>query len=158
MSAGTPQGQAEFLVIAKLHPQQILLQRADEALRDAVAFGLPHEARGTFDAEERDLHVVGQVVRPVVVTQPQPTGQPSPMPPKRSRMPWRAARPRSGSRAWRQEAPALRGAGGGVTAGANWSATAPGFGRPVCARRPPFDGAGAVACSGLLRPRVFLDT
>ena len=39
------------------------------------AFGLPHEARGTFDAEERDLLLtVGQVVRPVVVTQPQPTG------------------------------------------------------------------------------------
>ena len=58
------------------HPQQILLQRADEALRDAVAFGLPHEARGAFDAEERDLllKIVGQVVRPVVVTQPQPTG------------------------------------------------------------------------------------
>ena len=44
------------------------------------------------DAEERDrlLKIVGQVVRPVVVTQPQPTGpRPSPMPPKRSRMPWR---------------------------------------------------------------------
>ena len=56
--------------------EQILLQRADEALRDAVAFGLPHEARGAFDAEERDLllKIVGQVVRPVVVTQPQPTG------------------------------------------------------------------------------------
>ena len=71
------QGQAEFLDGREApHPQQILLQRADEALRDAVAFGLPHEARGTFDAEERDLllKIVGQVVRPVVVTQPQPTG------------------------------------------------------------------------------------
>ena len=71
------QGQAEFLDGREApHPQQILLQRADEALRDAVAFGLPHEARGAFDAEERDrlLKIVGQVVRPVVVTQPQPTG------------------------------------------------------------------------------------
>ena len=71
------QGQAEFLDGREApHPQQILLQRADEALRDAVAFGLPHEARGTLDTEERDLllKIVGQVVRPVVVTQPQPTG------------------------------------------------------------------------------------
>ena len=71
------QGQAEFLDGREApHPQQILLQRAEEALRDAVAFGLPHEARGTFDAEERDLllKIVGQVVRPVVVPQPQPTG------------------------------------------------------------------------------------
>ena len=33
----------------------MLLQRADEAFRHAIAFGLPHEARGTLDAEERDL-------------------------------------------------------------------------------------------------------
>ena len=45
-------------------------------------------------------------------------------------------------------APAPRGAGGGVTAGGpSWSARAPGFGRPVCARRPPFDGAGSCACA-----------
>ena len=58
------------------HPQQILLQRADKALRDAVAFGLPHEARRAFDAEERDLllEIVGQVVRPVVVPETQPAG------------------------------------------------------------------------------------
>ena len=50
------------MVVEAPHPQQILLQRADEAFRDAVAFGLPHEARGTFDAEERHLllKVVGQ--------------------------------------------------------------------------------------------------
>ena len=43
---------------------------------NAVAFGLPHEARRAFDAEEGDLllKIVGQVVRPVVVTQPQPLG------------------------------------------------------------------------------------
>ena len=82
------------------------LQRADEALRDAVAFGLPHEARGTFDAEERDLllKIVGQVVRPVVVTSRSPRATPSPMPPKRSRMPWRiGSRALEGSRAWRHE-------------------------------------------------------
>ena len=52
------------------HPQHILLQRADEAFRDTVAFGLPHEARGALDAEEGDvlLEIVGQIVRPVVVT------------------------------------------------------------------------------------------
>ena len=63
-------------MVAKLRTHNRFSQRADEALRDAVAFGLPHEARGTFDAEERDLllKIVGQVVRPVVVTQPQPTG------------------------------------------------------------------------------------
>ena len=45
-------------------------------LRDAVPFGLPHETRGAVDAEEGDLllEIVGQVVRPVVVTQPQPAG------------------------------------------------------------------------------------
>ena len=87
------QGQAEFLDGREApHPQQILLQRADEALRDAVAFGLPHEARGTFDAEERDLllKIVGQVVRPVVVTQPQPTGSRLRRCPRSvRRMPWR---------------------------------------------------------------------
>ena len=40
------QGQAEFLDGREApHPQQILLQRADEALRDAVAFGLPPACR-----------------------------------------------------------------------------------------------------------------
>ena len=64
-------------MVAKLRTHnRFSFSGADEALRDAVAFGLPHEARGTFDAEERDLllEIVGQVVRPVVVTQPQPTG------------------------------------------------------------------------------------
>ena len=58
------QGQAEFLDgFEAPHPQQILLQRADEALRDAVPFGLPHETRGAVDAEEGDLllEIVGQI-------------------------------------------------------------------------------------------------
>ena len=71
------QGEAEFFDgLEAPHPQQILLQRADEALRDAVAFGLPHEARRAVDAEEGDLllEIVGQVVRPVVVPETQPAG------------------------------------------------------------------------------------
>ena len=70
-------GQAEvFDGLEAPHPQEIFLQRADEALCHAVTFGLPHEARRAVDAEERDLllKIVGQVVRPVVVPQPQPAG------------------------------------------------------------------------------------
>ena len=39
-------------------------------------FGLSHETRGAFDAEERDLllKVVREIVRPVVVPEPQPAG------------------------------------------------------------------------------------
>ena len=60
------------------HPQEILLQRADEALRDPIAFGLPHEAGSALDADERDclLEIVGQVVRAVVVAKAQPAGDP----------------------------------------------------------------------------------
>ena len=71
------QGQAELLDgVEAPHPQQIFLQRTDEAFRDAVAFGLPHETRRAFDAEERDLllKVVRQIVGPVVVPQTQPAG------------------------------------------------------------------------------------
>ena len=58
------------MVSKRQHPQEIFLQRADEALRHAVTFGLPHEARGTLNPEERDLllEIGGHVVRPVVVT------------------------------------------------------------------------------------------
>ena len=50
------QSQAElFDRLEAPYPQDIFLQRANEALRDTVAFGLPHEARRAFDAEERDL-------------------------------------------------------------------------------------------------------
>lgn len=38
-----------------LHPQQVLLASADEALGDAVAFGLTHEERRGLDAEQGDL-------------------------------------------------------------------------------------------------------
>jgi len=71
------EGQAELLDgLETPHPQQILLERADEAFRDAVAFGLSHETRRALDPEERDLllKIVGQIVRPVVVTKTQPAG------------------------------------------------------------------------------------
>ena len=71
------QSQAELLDrLENPYPQDVFLQRADEALRDTVAFGLPHEARRAFDAEERDLllEIVGQIVRPVVVPETPPAG------------------------------------------------------------------------------------
>ena len=70
-------GQAEvFEGLEAPHPQEIFLQRADEALRHAVTVGRSHKARGTLNPEERDLllEIGGQGVRPVVVTQPQPAG------------------------------------------------------------------------------------
>ena len=53
------------------HPQEVFLQRTDEALGDAVALGLAHEGRRGLDAEEGDLalEVVGHVVRSVVVAE-----------------------------------------------------------------------------------------
>src|SRR5512144_1108287 len=51
------------------HPQEVFLECTDEALSDAVAFGLAHEGRRGLDAEEGDLalEVVGHIVRSVVV-------------------------------------------------------------------------------------------
>src|SRR3954451_25440949 len=53
------------------HPEQVLLQGADEALRAAVALGLAHEGRRALDAEEADLtlEVVADVLTPVVMTE-----------------------------------------------------------------------------------------
>ena len=73
------QGEAEFLDRFEApHPQEILLYRADETLRDPIAFGLSHEALGTLNPEERDLllEIVSQVVRAVVVAKTQPAGDP----------------------------------------------------------------------------------
>ena len=86
------QGEAEFLDRFEApHPQEILLSRPDETLRDPITFGLSHEARGTLNPEERDLllEIVSQVVRAVVVAQTSPSATPSPRGPKRSRTPWR---------------------------------------------------------------------
>src|SRR5512133_2610328 len=51
------------------HPQEVFLECTDEALGDAVAFGLAPDGRRGRDAEEGDraLEVVGQIVRSVVV-------------------------------------------------------------------------------------------
>src|SRR3954463_3553404 len=49
------------------HPQQVLLQRADEALGAAVALRRPHERRRALGAQELLLAVVGHVLAPVVV-------------------------------------------------------------------------------------------
>src|SRR4029450_7923772 len=51
------------------HPEQVLLERADEALRAAIAFGSPHEGGRTLDAEEGELPLegVGHVLAPVIV-------------------------------------------------------------------------------------------
>src|SRR5215203_404611 len=51
------------------HPEQVLLERADEALRTAVPLGGPHEGRRTLDAQEGKLLLegVGHVLAPVIV-------------------------------------------------------------------------------------------
>src|SRR3954453_5642217 len=58
------------------HPQQVLLQRADEALGAAIAFRGADEGGRTLDAEEGDLflELVGHVVRSVVVAHRQTAG------------------------------------------------------------------------------------
>src|SRR5918998_3572063 len=59
-----------------LHPQEVLLEGADEALRDAVALRLADEGGRALDAEEADLglEVARQVVGAVVVAQRQAVG------------------------------------------------------------------------------------
>src|SRR5215203_837947 len=51
------------------HPEQVLLERADEALRTAIPLGGPHEGRRTLDAQEGELLLegVGHVLRSVIV-------------------------------------------------------------------------------------------
>src|SRR5919112_3385734 len=58
------------------HPQQVLLQGADEPLGAAVALGLPDEGRRALEAEEADLglEVVADVLATVVMAEPQPGG------------------------------------------------------------------------------------
>src|SRR5918994_4908083 len=68
------QGQAQLLDgLEAMQPQQVLLQRADEALDAAVALGLAHESRRARDAEEGELAlvVVGDELAAVVVAHPQ---------------------------------------------------------------------------------------
>src|SRR4051794_8983222 len=59
-----------------MHPQEVLLQGANEAFGDAVAFGLADEGGRALEAEEADLvlEVAGQVVGAVVVAQGETLG------------------------------------------------------------------------------------
>src|SRR4051794_38688119 len=58
------------------HPQELLLEGADEPLSSSVALGLAHEARRTGHAEELQLplEVVAEVVAAVVMADRQATG------------------------------------------------------------------------------------
>src|SRR3954469_2388032 len=60
------------------HPQELLLQGADEPLGAPVPLRLPHEARRAGHAEEPQLalEVVAEVVAPVVVPDGQALGGP----------------------------------------------------------------------------------
>ena len=57
------------------HPQQVLLQGADESLCYAVALGLAHEGGRCFDPQAFDfvLEIAGHVVGAMIVTQLQST-------------------------------------------------------------------------------------
>jgi len=71
------QGPIKFAeVMTVMDPQQLLLERAHEPLGDAVALGRSHEAGARFDAEERELvlEVIADVLRAVIMAQPQAGG------------------------------------------------------------------------------------
>src|SRR3954454_20928298 len=71
------QGQAQLLdSLEAPHPEQVLLQRADEALGAAVALGLADESRRALDAEKADLgpEVMAHVLAPVIVAEPEAGG------------------------------------------------------------------------------------
>ena len=59
-----------------VHPEEVLLQGADEAFRDTIALGLANEGGRALDAKEGDLvlEVAGQVVGAVVVAQGETLG------------------------------------------------------------------------------------
>src|SRR3954453_14365065 len=54
-----------------VHPEEVLLEGADEAFRDAVALGLADEGGRALEAEEGNLvlEVAGQVVGAMVVAE-----------------------------------------------------------------------------------------
>src|SRR3954464_2990586 len=60
-----------------VHPEEVLLQGADEAFRDAVALGLVDEGERALDAEEGDLvlEIAGHIVRTVVVAEGEALGR-----------------------------------------------------------------------------------
>ena len=57
------------------HPEQVFLQGSDEALGNAIALGLAHEGRRSFDAQTFDLvlEIAGHVIGAMIVTQLEPT-------------------------------------------------------------------------------------
>ena len=67
--------------VERPHPEQLLFERADEALGDPVALGLPHEGRARLDPEKLQLvlEVVADVLAAVIVPreQPRPAATPS---------------------------------------------------------------------------------
>ena len=67
--------------LERLHPEQLLLERADEALGAAVALGCGHKRRARADAEEAQfaLEVVAEVLAAVVVAQAEPGGDARPV-------------------------------------------------------------------------------
>jgi len=58
------------------YPQKVLLQRANETLGDAIAFGFPNKGGRRFDSEASDfgLKIHGHVIGPVIVAQFQSAG------------------------------------------------------------------------------------
>src|SRR3954470_4121316 len=58
------------------HPEQVLLQGADEPLGAAIAFRCPHEGGRTLDPEKDEflLEVIGHVLRAVIVAHRQTAG------------------------------------------------------------------------------------
>src|SRR5215203_5690410 len=60
------------------HPQEVLLERADEALRTAIPLGGPHEGRRACDAQKGEflLESVGHVLRSMIVARREPTRDP----------------------------------------------------------------------------------
>src|SRR3954466_13134745 len=61
------QGLTEFLDgVEGPHPEQVLLEGANKALRAAIPLGSPHEGRRTLDAEEGKflLESIGHVLAP----------------------------------------------------------------------------------------------
>src|SRR3954447_27068160 len=58
------------------HPEQVFLQRADEALGTAIAFWCPHEGGRTLDTQEDQflLEMIRHVLRAVVVAHGQTAG------------------------------------------------------------------------------------
>ena len=66
------------------YPQEVLLQRANETLGDAIAFGFPNKGGRRFDSEASDfgLKIHGHVIGPVIVAQFDPRATLGAMEPK----------------------------------------------------------------------------